>query len=106
MQFFLRKAARVSEGAGGSPILLTYEVDKGVLGVARSWERTRLVLLQWEGGGFSEKAGTKMEGRFFSGADFLSVPLRRGGGIVASVIEQEGSVFKDKTSRLFLYQAE
>jgi hypothetical protein len=36
MQIFLRKAARVSEGAGGSPLLLTYEVDKGVLNLARS----------------------------------------------------------------------
>ncbi|PJB33363.1 MAG: hypothetical protein CO109_00265, partial [Deltaproteobacteria bacterium CG_4_9_14_3_um_filter_65_9] len=65
-QFFLRKAARVSEGAEGKPILLTYEVDKGILGLARSWDKTRVVLLQWEGGGFFEKAGTKMEGRFFS----------------------------------------
>jgi hypothetical protein len=106
MQFFLRKAARVSEGAGGKPILLISEVDKGILKLARSWEKTRLVLLQWEGGSFSEKAGTKMEGRFSSGADFLSLPLRRGGGIIAAVIEQEGSAFKDKISRLELYRAE
>jgi len=105
-QFFLRKAARVSEGAGGKPILLISEVDKGILNTARSWDKTRLVLLQWEDGSFSEKAGTKMEGRFSSGADFLSLPLRRGGGIVAAVIEQEGSAFKDKTSRLVLYRAE
>jgi len=106
MQFFLRKAARVSEGAGGKPLLLISEVDKGILNLARSWEKTRLVLLQWEDGSFSEKAGTKMEGRFSSGADFLSLPLRRGGGIVAAVIEQEGAVYKDKISRLVLYRAE
>ncbi|HWS16121.1 MAG TPA: hypothetical protein VN450_08025, partial [Candidatus Methylomirabilis sp.] len=106
MQFFLRKAARVSDGAEGKPILLISEVDKGTLNLARSWEKSRLVLLQWEDGSFSEKAGTKMEGRFSSGADFLSLPLRKGGGIIASVIEQEGSAFKDKISRLVLYRAE
>jgi hypothetical protein len=106
MQFFLRKAARVSEGAGGKPILLISEVDKGILKFTGSWDKSRLVLLQWADGSFSEKAGTKMEGRFSSGADFLSVPLRRGGEIIASVVEQEGSAYKDKISRLVLYRAE
>jgi len=106
MQFFLRKAARVSEGAGGKPLLLISEVDKGVLNVARSWEKTRLVLLQWDDGSFAERAGTKMESRFLSGADYLSLPLRRGGGIIGSVIEQEGSSYKEKVSRLVLFQAE
>jgi hypothetical protein len=96
----------VSEGAGGKPLLLISEVDKGMLNVARFWDKTRLVLLQWEDGGFSEKAGTNMESRFFSGADYLSLPLRRGGGVIASVVEQEGSAIKDKASRLFLYRAE
>ena len=105
-QTFLRKAARVSEGAGKSPILLTCEIDKGLFNTARSWEKTRVVLLQWEGGGFTERAGTKMEGRFFSGADYLSLPLRKGGGIIASIIEQEGSSYKDKISRLVLFQAD
>jgi len=106
MQIFLRKGARVSEGAGGKPLLLISEVDKGILNLARSWDKTRLVLLQWEDGSFAEKAGIKMESRFFTGADYLSLPLRRGGGIIASVIEKEGSAFKDKLSRLFLYRAE
>ena len=106
LQFFLRKGVRVSEGAGGKPLLLISEVDKGMLNLARFWDKTRLVLLQWEDGGFSEKAGTNMESRFLSGADYLSLPLRRGGGIIASVIEQEGSAIKEKASRLFLYRAE
>jgi hypothetical protein len=106
MQFFLRKAARVSEGAGGKPLLLISEVDKGLLNLARSWDKTRLVLLQWEDGSFSEKAGTMMESRFLSGADYLTLPLRRGGGIIASVIEQEGSAYKEKVSRLVLFRAE
>ena len=105
-QFFLRKAARVSEGAGGKPLLLISEVDKGILNLAGAWEKTRLVLLRWEDGSFSESAGTKMEGAFCSGADYLSLPLRKDGGIVASVIEQEGSVYKEKISRLVLYSAE
>ena len=70
------------------------------------WEKTRLVLLQWEEGNFIEKAGTKPDDRFYSGVDFLSPPLRRGGGIVASLIEQEGAAYKDKVSRLILYRAE
>lgn len=106
LQFFLRKAARVSEGAGGRPVLLISEVDKGMLNLARFWDKTRLVLLQWEDGNLAERAGTAMESRFYSGADYLSLPLRRGGGIVASVIEQEGSVYKEKVSRLVLYRAE
>ncbi len=106
MQTFLRKAARVSEGAGGKPLLLIPEVDKGVMNLARFWDTTRLVLLQWDDGSFSEMAGTKKEGSFISGADFLTTPLRRGGGVIASVIEQEGSAYKEKISRLFLYQAE
>ncbi len=106
MQFFLRKAARVTEGAGGKPLLLISEVDKGVLNLARSWDKTRLVLLKWEDGNFAEAAGTMMESRFLSGADYLSLPLRRGGGIIASVIEQEGSSYKEKISRLVLFRAE
>ncbi len=106
MQFFLRKAARVSEGAGGKPLLLIQEVEKGMLGVARSWDKTRLVLLQWDDGAFVEKAGTKMEGRFYSGADPLVRPLRKDCGIIASVIEQEGSAYKDKVSRLVLLRVE
>ena len=105
-QTFLRKGARVSEGAGGKPLLLIPEVDKGALNLARFYDKTRLVLLQWDDGSFSVMAGTKMEGSFISGADYLTVPLRRGGGIVASVIEQEGSAYKEKISRLVLYRAE
>ncbi|MGE5284323.1 MAG: hypothetical protein ACM3OG_05070 [Actinomycetota bacterium] len=105
-QYFLRKAPRISEGSGGMPLLLTSEVDKGTLNLARFWEKSRLVILQWEDGSFSEKAGTKMEGIYFSEADFLSTPLHKGGRIIASVIEQEGSVSKDKISRLILYRAE
>jgi len=105
-QYFLRKAARVSEGAGGKPLLLISEVDKGIFNLARFWEKTRLVLLQWEDGSFSEKAGTKMEGSFISGADFLSTPLHRGGEIIASIIDQEGAAYKAKISRLVLYRVE
>ncbi|MFA6148843.1 MAG: hypothetical protein WC899_11610 [bacterium] len=106
MQYYLRKAARVSEGAGGKPLLLLTEVEKGILNLAGSWEKTRLVLLQWEDGGFVDIVGTKPDARFFSGTDFLSHPLRRGGGIIASVIEEEGSAYKDKLSRLLLFRAE
>lgn len=105
-QYYIRKAARVSEGAGEKSLLLTTSVDKGFMNLAGSWEKVRLVLLQWGDGSFSERAGTKVEGSFFSGADFLSPPLRREGRILATVIEQEGSAYKDKVSRLVLYRAE
>lgn len=81
-------------------------MDKGTFNLARFWDKTRLVLLQWEDGNFTEMAGTPMTTSFFSGADFLSTPLRRGGGIVASLIEQEGSAYKEKVSRLMLLRVE
>ncbi len=104
----LRKAARVAPGGGEFPLVLIPEVKKGILDVTRgSYDTTRLVLLQWDGGEFLEKAGTESSNHFFSGADFLSTSgLRRGDKIVASAIEQTGGFFKDMVSRLLLYQLE
>jgi hypothetical protein len=104
----LRKAVRVAPGGGESPLVLIPEVKKGLLDVTKgSYDSTRLVLLQWEGGDFSEKAGTKSSNHFLSGADFLSPSgLRRGGKVVASAIEQMGGFMKDKISRLLLFQLE
>jgi hypothetical protein len=71
------------------------------------YDSTRVVLLKWEGGDFLEKAGTKSTGHFISGADFLSPSgLKRGDMIVVSEIEQIGSIFKSKISRLYLYRLE
>jgi hypothetical protein len=44
---------------------------------------------------------------FYSGVDVLPPGvLARGGRVIASVIEQPGSAFKDRVSRLMLFQAE
>jgi len=107
METFLRKAARVSDGQEGKPLVLITEVDKIFLNVARFYDSTRLVLLQWEDGEFGERAGTKKSNHFYSGTDYLSPSgIRKGGEVVASVIEQEGSVSKEKVSRLVLYRVE
>ena len=107
LQIILRKPARVAEGTGGTPFVLIAWVDKVPLNVARYFDTTRLVLLQWEGDAFVERAATKKSGHFYSGADLLSsAGLRKGGKVIASVIEQEGSAFKEKISRLLLFRVE
>jgi hypothetical protein len=68
---------------------------------------TRLVLLQWDRGEFQEKAGSQSSSRHLTGADFLSPGgFGKGGMIVASEIDQSGSAFRDRASRLVLFQAE
>jgi hypothetical protein len=106
--FPLRRGVRVAAGGGEAPLVLIAEVKQGVLStVMNAVAGTRLVLLQWERGEFAEKAGTQISGRFLTGADFLSPDgFAKGGRIVASEIEQSGSAFKDKISRLLLFQAD
>ncbi len=102
--FHLRKEARVAPGGGENPLVLVPQGKGGILG---GYDSPRLVLLQWDGGEFVEKAGTQGSGHFLSGADFLD-PSRfpKGGKIVASVIEQSESLMRDKISRLLLFQVE
>ena len=107
-QYQVRKAVRVAPGATEFPLILIPEVKKGVLDIVQGfYDSTRLVLLQWDGGDFLEKAGSKSTSHFISGADFLSPSgLKRGDMVVASEIEQTGSVFKGKISRLQLFRVE
>lgn len=107
-QFPLRLPARVAQGSGENPLVLTTEVKKGLLDlVGGSYDSTRLVLLRWEGEEFLEKAGTQGTSQFLTGADFLSQSdYRKGGRIIASAIEQQAIFFKDPISRLFLYRVE
>ncbi len=107
-QYALRKAPRLAGTGEDGPLIVVHEVKKGLLNVTTgSYESTRLVLLKWEGGEFQEKAAAPFSDYFVSGADVLSSSgLRKGGRVVASVIEQFGSAFKDRTSRLSLFQAE
>jgi hypothetical protein len=100
----LRNAVRVAAGGGENPMVL---IPEGKVGVLSTVSSTRLVLLRWEGGEFVEKAGTQGSGRFITGADFLSpTDFGKEGRIVASAIDQSGSFFKDKVSRLLLFRVE
>jgi len=107
-KYQLRKAVRVAPGGAESPLVLIPEVKKGLLGIVEGfYDSTRLVLLQWDGGDFVERAGTGSTKHFVSGADFLSPSgLKQGDRVVASVIEQVGSALKEKISRLDLYRLE
>jgi hypothetical protein len=99
----LRNAARIAAG-GETPLVL---IPEGKLSAFSTVAATRMVLLRWEGGEFVEAAGTPASGSFLTGADFLSPGgLGRGGKIVASAIDQSGSILKDKISRLVLFQVE
>ncbi len=106
--FSLRRPPRAVAGPKGDPLVVTTEVRKGVLqSVIGSFESSRIVILQRLGGGFAERAGSPKSDFFYSGVEVLPPgELRRGGRVVASVIEQSGSVFKDRVSRLVLFQAE
>ncbi|HEX8042134.1 hypothetical protein [Candidatus Deferrimicrobium sp.] len=106
--FPLRRAPRVVAGPKGDPLVVTTEVRKGVLrSLIGSFESSRVVILKRAGGGFAERAGSPNSDFFYSGVEVLPPgELRRGGRVVASVIEQTGSAFKDRVSRLMLFQAE
>ena len=106
--FPLRRAPRVVAAPKGDPLVVTTEVLKGVLqSVIGSFEASRIVILQRVGGGFAERAGSPKSDFLYSGVEVLPPGgLRRGGRVVASVIEQQGSAFKDRVSRLVLLQTE
>ncbi|MBE0605117.1 MAG: VCBS repeat-containing protein [Deltaproteobacteria bacterium] len=102
--FPVRNAVRVAAGGGEAPLVM---IPEGKLGVLNTLASTRLVLLQWDRGEFREKAGSEGSSRTLTGADFLSPDgFGKGGEIVASEIDQSGLVFKDKLSRLVLFQVE
>lgn len=106
-KYYVRKAARISMGSGGSPLVLAPVAEEGLLNIEAFSKTTRLVLLKWEGGGFVESAGTAKGDRIYSGADFLSPDgLRRGGKLLASVIDKTDDVLKGGISRLLLFQVE
>jgi len=106
--FPLRRPPRAVAGSKGDPLVVTTEVRKGVLqSVIGSFESSRIVILKKQGGGFAERAGSPKSDFFYSGVDVLPPGvLPRGGRVIASVIEQAGSAFKDRVSRLVLLQAD
>jgi hypothetical protein len=104
-RYYVRKAARVSQGPDGKLLVLVPTAEEGFVNLEFSSKTTRLVLLQWDGGELIEKAGTRKGDRVYSAADFLSRDeLKAGGMAIASVIEQPDGVIKGGISRLVLFQ--
>ena len=104
-RYYVRKAARVSPGAGGRPLILVPKAEQESMDMEFSSKTTRLVLLRWDGAEIIEKTGTPKGDRAYSAADFLSPSgLRRGGKAIASVIEQPDGVIKGGISRLVLFR--
>jgi len=101
---YVRNGVGVAGGSGESPLIVAAEGKRGALNTVSS---TRLVLLRWESGEFREKAGTQGSGKYITDAVFLSSgPFEKGGKIVACVIDEGGGFFRDKASRLLLFEAQ
>jgi hypothetical protein len=107
-QYPLRHGVRLAPGSGEDPLILVPEVKKGFLDLMTgSYDSTRLVILRWDGNDFVTQAGSPNQNRFLSGADFLSqTAFGKGGKVIASLIEKQGSALSDKISRLLLFQVE
>ena len=104
----LRRPPRAVVGSGGNPLVVVTDVRKGMLQqMIYSIDSSRVVVLMWEGGGFTERAASPKSDFFYSGLDLLPTGgLKRGGRIIASVIVQSGSSFKDRVSQLELLHVE
>jgi hypothetical protein len=104
----LRRPPRAVAGSKGELLVVVTEVKKGVLqGMIGTFESSRVVVLGREGGGFTERAGSPKSDFFYSGVEVMSHgEIHRGVVVIASIIEQSGSAFKDKVSRLVLLQVE
>jgi hypothetical protein len=102
----LKKAVRVSRGPGGSPVFLIPKVKEGLLSLTSLQESRGIALLQWSDGELVEKADTGEGDNAYSGADFLlPPPLRKGGKVIASAIEQSAFA-KGAVSRLVFFSIE
>ena len=104
----LRHSPRVVAGPKGERFVVVTEVQRGILqNMMGAVSSSKIVILQADGSGFSERVASPKSDFFYSGVDLLQTEgLRRGGRIIASVIEQSGSVFTDRASRLVLFRVE
>ncbi len=104
----LRRAPGTVVGPKGDLWVLLTATQGGMFYSAiGSFESSHVAILKWEGGSFEEKASSPRSDFFLSGMDLLPPgTLRKGEKMVASVIEQQGSVLKDRVSRLALFEAE
>ncbi|MGZ8430267.1 MAG: hypothetical protein ACXW4S_11420 [Candidatus Deferrimicrobiaceae bacterium] len=102
----VRKAARVSLGPDDSPLFLIPKVKEGLLAMTSLQESKSITILQWTDGELVDKADTGDSNFAYSGADFFPpLPLRKGGKVIASTIEQSG-ITKGAVSRLDLFSVE
>ena len=102
----VRKAARVSAAAGGSPVFVIPKVRTGFLNISSLQASKSVAILQWSDGEFLERADTGDGDYAYSGADFFPPsPLRKGGIVIASAIEKSG-IAKEAVSRLVLFSVE
>jgi len=104
----LRHPPRGGIGPKGETFVVVTEVRRGIIkNMMGTIESSRIVMLQWEGSGFTERAASPKSDFFYSGVDLLPTGgFKRGGRIIASMIEQSGSAFKDRVSRLVLLRVE
>lgn len=104
----LRRSPRAVAGPKGEPFVVVTEAQRGILqNMMGTISSSRIVILQADGSGFTERAASPKSDFFYSGVDLLPTEgLRRGGRIIASVVEESGSTFKDRVSRLLLLQVE
>ncbi|MBP2679264.1 MAG: integrin-like repeat protein, partial [Deltaproteobacteria bacterium] len=104
----LRHAPRVVAGPKGEPFVVVTKAHRGILqNMPGTISSSKVVILQADGSGFTERAASPTIDFFHTGLDLLPAGgLRRGGRIIASVIEQAGSAFSDRVSRLVLLQVE
>jgi len=104
----LRHSPRAISGPKGERFVVVTQIQRGILqNMMGAITSTKIVVLQADGSGFSERAVSPKSDFFYSGVDLLQTGgLRRGGRIIASMIEQSGTVFKDRASRLVLLRVE
>ncbi|MDD5761967.1 MAG: VCBS repeat-containing protein, partial [bacterium] len=104
---FLRHSPRAVAGPKGESLVVGTAVQRGILNTTGAITSSKIVILQADGNGFAERAASPKVDFFYSGVDLLPTGgLRRGGRVIASVIEESGSVFKDRVSRLVLLRVE
>ena len=104
----VRRSPRAIAGAKGEPIVVVTGIQRGILqGMMGAITSSKVAILEADGSGFAERAASPKSDFFYSGVDLMPPGgLRRGGRVIASVIEESGSAFKDRVSRLVLLQVE
>jgi hypothetical protein len=106
----VRQSPRVLPGAPGAPLLLAVQMkNPSVITRIAGGESdgSRLSIFRWEDGEFVERAASPYTDFTYSGVDLVSASgVDRNARIVASMIEQQAGMFKDRVSRLVLFGIE